>query len=277
MDPLIVARIQPSLEAHKTKGAPIRQEGHSISSNGSSFAFRKLYNDGSSQDIYNDVGRPLAQSLVDGYNVAIILAGETAADGQDLLEGRSSVLSFLLQDLFTHLNNIDGFEITISAAELAPDSLTDLLDTTKRSLSVAEDPEYGYHIAGITKLRLRNVRDAQKAIDDAAASRNDRPAEACHNATCYIIKILHGDVIAEGRVVLLPGLEALGPNAIKRRLREGAEASRVCRHCCNGSTRLMFCSGSSDFEFDSGWHCQRPRQSCRRQRLSKNKFDKAHV
>ena len=105
MEPLVVARIRAREETDSASAPNIRQDGNTITSgtkhltslfasferscclDRNNFLFRKVYQGSSTQDIYNGLGRPLAQSVVDGYNTAILIAGEADAGAQDMIKG----------------------------------------------------------------------------------------------------------------------------------------------------------------------------------------------
>ncbi|GBG25803.1 Kinesin-related protein 4 [Hondaea fermentalgiana] len=137
----------------------------------SKFAFDRVFApDEQTVDVYTDQVAGLVERVVEGYNATILAYGQTTSGKTHTITGsddEKGILQLALEDLFDLIRK-DGFDaayrfsVNVSYCEIYQEVVRDLLDPAKHHLSIADDPQRGPLVRGLTEV---TVSTAQEALD----------------------------------------------------------------------------------------------------------------
>ena len=175
------------------------------------FAMDKVFSeDVTQEEIFQDVGEPILQSFLGGYNCTIFCYGQTGAGKthtmmgplDQLYETNSTshgliprIINYLFNDPKKVNNIITGgnaekcknikINIKICVMELYQESIIDLLakndlkseskndkNDKANELKIKEDPKKGMYVQGITEVEVRNAKEAKDLILTGLKSRH---------------------------------------------------------------------------------------------------------
>jgi len=128
------------------------------------------------QDVYEEV-KPLATSVLDGFNVCIFAYGQTGSGKTFTMTGNESnpgLNTRVLTELFRirEERKLDT-DITISLmiTEIYNETIKDLFVTKQKKLEMRTNPDGTSSVPGLTELAVHSVEEVLKAMQDASANR----------------------------------------------------------------------------------------------------------
>eukprot|EP00359_Climacostomum_virens_P006452 CAMPEP_0204902852 /NCGR_PEP_ID=MMETSP1397-20131031/3921_1 /ASSEMBLY_ACC=CAM_ASM_000891 /TAXON_ID=49980 /ORGANISM="Climacostomum Climacostomum virens, Strain Stock W-24" /LENGTH=1040 /DNA_ID=CAMNT_0052071421 /DNA_START=20 /DNA_END=3139 /DNA_ORIENTATION=- len=125
-----------------------------------SFAFDHVYGpEITTQEIHNEICRPIVQSVLDGYNGAIFMYGQTTSGKTYTMLGTPDlpgVLPCSVRDIFTAITTDTQFEYNVWASylEIYNEQINDLLSPGSTNLKIKEDPKQGVRIQGLKQQQV---------------------------------------------------------------------------------------------------------------------------
>ena len=152
------------------------------------FAYDHLYDSNStSEEIYEDLGRPLVEGLFDGLNATIFAYGQTGSGKTHSMMGNADdpgVTPRVAEYIFEKADEVQRgaesddasgstmVEIYASYMQIYKENLQDLLaaDPTK-ALNVRRDPKQGAYVEGLSERLLGNVGELAGLIEQGNKKR----------------------------------------------------------------------------------------------------------
>lgn len=143
------------------------------------YMFDHVYDMNASQtNVYNSIGRPLLDGVMDGYNASIFAYGTTGCGKTHTISGtpESPGIIFLsMQDLFSRIENLkDRFSIsvTVSYLQIYNETIQDLLapDTTA-SLELREGLDKGIIVTNLSAQTPKSAEEVAEIVRTGNANR----------------------------------------------------------------------------------------------------------
>eukprot|EP00357_Protocruzia_adherens_P008266 CAMPEP_0115016942 /NCGR_PEP_ID=MMETSP0216-20121206/27785_1 /TAXON_ID=223996 /ORGANISM="Protocruzia adherens, Strain Boccale" /LENGTH=259 /DNA_ID=CAMNT_0002387591 /DNA_START=38 /DNA_END=814 /DNA_ORIENTATION=+ len=111
------------------------------------------------QKIYHTVGRPITQSVLDGYNGTIFMYGQTTSGKTFTMLGSPEspgVLPCAIRDVFQGIkrDTENDYSVWISYLEIYNEQINDLLSPGTSNLKIKEDPKYGVMVSEAKKQQV---------------------------------------------------------------------------------------------------------------------------
>jgi len=130
------------------------------------------------QEVFEEV-KPLATSVLDGYNVCIFAYGQTGSGKTFTMTGNDAnpgLNTRVLTELFRIRDErIQETEIKISlmVTEIYNETIKDLFnpESSKKKLDVKQNPDGSNTVPGLTELTVTSVDDVLKAMKEAQSNR----------------------------------------------------------------------------------------------------------
>lgn len=142
------------------------------------------------EDIYNDLGRPLVNDALNGYNCCIFAYGVSGSGKTHTMMG-SNQDPGLIPRICTELMNSKA-QIEVSYLEIYKEKLHDLLGDSAE-LKVREHKEEGIYVKNLARYAVQNYKDILKLIEKgnreritASTALNDRSSRSHAVFTLYI-------------------------------------------------------------------------------------------
>ena len=143
----------------RTVGGGTGTQSSSAAVDSRKFCFDSVFGTATTQaEIYSDVGKPILEAVLEGYNGTIFAYGQTSSgktytmEGPDFSDENSrGIIPRLLSDVFVGIENADdNIEFTIKASmiEIYMERIGDLLDPSNSGLRIREDAERGIWVDG---------------------------------------------------------------------------------------------------------------------------------
>eukprot|EP00927_Polykrikos_kofoidii_P072467 TRINITY_DN68582_c0_g1_i1.p1 TRINITY_DN68582_c0_g1~~TRINITY_DN68582_c0_g1_i1.p1 ORF type:complete len:1006 (-),score=223.59 TRINITY_DN68582_c0_g1_i1:51-3068(-) len=128
------------------------------------------------QEVFEDV-KPLATSVLDGFNVCIFAYGQTGSGKTFTMTGNQENPGLnwrVLKELFRikaerQLEN--DIRITLMITEIYNETIQDLLTTKQKKLDVKTNADGSNCVPGLTELDVHTVEEVIKVMTDAQANR----------------------------------------------------------------------------------------------------------
>ena len=157
--------------------------------NDRTFKFDRAFDESMTQaHVFDEVGRPTLDAVLQGYNGTILAYGQTGsgktytmAGGEGEAEG---LMPRLLTEVFGELarrqREADGsfYRCTCSYLQIHNEQITDLLSpssSTSSSLRIRETADRSTYVEGLRELRLRSATDALNALSAGGKRRESLP------------------------------------------------------------------------------------------------------
>jgi hypothetical protein len=170
--------------------------------------------DSRQEDLYADLGKPILDKAISGFNGTIFAYGQTGSGktfsmmgGED--EGSEGIIPRLNRSMFEELQRIhsevdkagEGEEepetyeslVSVSYLEIYNEVIKDLLNPSDRRLEVREHPKLGIYVKDLATLVVEEpgtvaqlIEQGNKVRKVAATKMNDRSSRS---HSCFIIKI----------------------------------------------------------------------------------------
>ena len=184
-------RVTTYIRIHPTRSSEPPRElettANSIRCGGESYQFSKVFTEADdSVGVYQETIYPLVKQFLSGYNVCVLLFGETASGKAHTLAGtikdRNALFPLTVNDIFKASTHI----IRIEAYEILGDALRDLLSTDDSHFHVkkTECPKVNRYdhtagfVEGLTSQSVDNVERCTKAFKMAWENRTMDPSSS---------------------------------------------------------------------------------------------------
>jgi len=180
------------------------------------FTFDFCYGPDSAQNtVYVDVGQPMLQQALDGFNATVFAYGQTGSGKSFSMMGTDSdpnlkgIIPQLNDDLFVKLqeklfvmrekaekdnsNAKTKFMVSVSFLEVYNEEIKDLLNPSDRKLKIHEHPKQGIYVEDLCELVVRDSKDLLKliyqgnAVRRVAATKMNEESSRSHSV--FTIKI----------------------------------------------------------------------------------------
>ncbi|OMJ70771.1 hypothetical protein SteCoe_31192 [Stentor coeruleus] len=124
-----------------------------------SFTFDHIYSiTDMSENIYNDICKPIIEYIMQGFNGAVFMYGQTTSGKTYTMLGRPDlpgILPLSIKDIFTiATNSQNNYTIWVSYLEIYNEQINDLLVPTSQNLKVKENRENVY-IQDLSKYEVK--------------------------------------------------------------------------------------------------------------------------
>jgi centromeric protein E len=125
-----------------------------------SFLFDHVYGPTTTtQEIHNQICRPIVQSVLDGYNGAVFMYGQTTSGKTYSMLGTPElpgVLPCAVQDVFAAItrDTKSEYSVWVSYLEIYNEQINDLLAPGSTNLKIKEDPKHGIRIQGLKQQQV---------------------------------------------------------------------------------------------------------------------------
>ena len=134
------------------------------------FGFDLVYSpeETTQQQVYNDIGKSMLATSLQGYNICIFAYGQTGSGksytmmGDSRSETEKGIIPRLCEDLFKTIDrnveetkDLEGqektYQVEVSYLEIYCERVKDLLRPTDKVLKVREHPKLGPYVDGLAK------------------------------------------------------------------------------------------------------------------------------
>ncbi|GBN68827.1 Kinesin-like protein KIF3B, partial [Araneus ventricosus] len=132
-------------------------------------------------DIYDEVFRPLVDSVINGFNGTVIAYGQTGAGKTYTMEGqlgdpeKEGVIPNSFRNIFSHIARSENTQFLVSASyiEIYQEEVRDLLSPDpKRKLEVRERNDTGVYVKDLTVIVCKTVEELEKVMVDGKHNRS---------------------------------------------------------------------------------------------------------
>ncbi|CAD8161308.1 unnamed protein product [Paramecium pentaurelia] len=139
------------------------------------FAFDRIFGPDSEQaDVFEEVGRPILDSVMNGYNGTIFAYGQTSSGKTFTMEGPDNpnertkgLIPRVMTELFdvVHSKSDDLIYIVkVSFLEIYNEKIMDLLDTNKTNLKIKEDRLRGIFVQNLTEIKVESPEEMKQVM-----------------------------------------------------------------------------------------------------------------
>ncbi|ETV84669.1 hypothetical protein H257_03807 [Aphanomyces astaci] len=142
-------------------------------------SFARVFSGESTQDqVYEHVGAPVVDELLQGYNYTILAYGQTGSGKTHTILGSKAdpgILPRLVERMFDAtavLARDEAIVVSTSCFEVYQERIGDLLTPSNVSLRVREDNDKGIWVEGATDMVVRTTAAAMKAIHRGISNRS---------------------------------------------------------------------------------------------------------
>mmetsp|Transcript_2435 Transcript_2435/g.5447 ORF Transcript_2435/g.5447 Transcript_2435/m.5447 type:complete len:928 (+) Transcript_2435:38-2821(+) len=143
------------------------------------FDFDKAFLHGENQQQVFEEVKPLATSVLDGYNVCIFAYGQTGTGKTYTMEGPKEdpgLNTRCLQELFAIKRQRSATaetSVTISVTEIYNETIKDLLDSNKnKKLDVRIEKDGSVGVSNLVERQVDTVEDVQTSMNEASSNRS---------------------------------------------------------------------------------------------------------
>ncbi|KAK5602644.1 Kinesin-1 heavy chain [Crenichthys baileyi] len=149
---------------------------------GKPYHFDRVFQSNTTQvQFYNAVALKIVKDVLEGYNGTIFAYGQTSSGKTHTMEGKlhdpemMGIIPRIVEDIFNYIYSMDEnseFHIKVSYFEIYLDKIRDLLDVTKKNLSVHEDKNRVPFVKGCTERFVCSPEEVMDAIDEGKSNRH---------------------------------------------------------------------------------------------------------
>ncbi|XP_019633836.1 PREDICTED: coiled-coil domain-containing protein 78-like [Branchiostoma belcheri] len=261
MDIEVIGRIRPSARGEGHHSLNISGNHRITSNDGQSFSFQPLFRqDATNYDVYAKVLEPLLDLFLAGFNVSLLLFGETESGKSYTMAGdslnKAGIVPLAIDGCFNRLLDLqdkpreegglrdghrrgkDDVELKMSMYEIYNEIIKDLLNENQQrgSLPIKETAQLGPHLPGLNQIQIFNAAEATNYFRQGWGRRTDvvtdfGPALGYSAAVFQLeLSMVTGGSPLPNRsilqVVRLPGAEKLAEDPTKLRMREGPSLNK---------------------------------------------------
>ena len=139
------------------------------------YAFDRVYTHETADDMFEEIGLPLIDEVISGFNACIFAYGATGSGKTFTMLGNAKfdgISKLCLKNIYRKIRNYTteyDFEITVSYIEIYNEYIRDLLiqqksGTHQEHLDLRDDNEKGITIAGVTEKKVNNVDEIMELL-----------------------------------------------------------------------------------------------------------------
>ncbi|XP_064405609.1 kinesin-like protein klp-20 [Halichondria panicea] len=210
-----------------------------------SFTFDHSYFHGTkSSEVYSDLGQPLLEKALEGYNATIFAYGQTGSGKTYCMTGTEEergIIPLMNKALFDHIESASPtkkFLVTVSYLEIYQEVIHDLLNPHGKDMKVRQHPQFGVYVEGLAELVVRSGKDIEQLqlqgnrVRKVAATEMNQRSSRSHSVFMLSIKQRgegdgDGELKAKVNLVDLAGSErAESTGAQGHTLKEGAAINK---------------------------------------------------
>lgn len=130
------------------------------------FHFDRVFSmDASNRAVYEEVGRPLVDSVLTGFNGTLMAYGQTGTGKTHTVGSEDGLIACMVQQLFDSTAN--AFRITLSYQQVYQERLYDLLrhpSVKERALPLRECTERGVFVEGLSEHAVTSSADVFRLL-----------------------------------------------------------------------------------------------------------------
>ncbi|CAI0378969.1 unnamed protein product, partial [Linum tenue] len=190
----VVVRIRASNDPRIERNRTVRKDSSdSLSIGDRNFTFDSVLDSNSTQeDVFREVGIPLVQSALAGYNASILSYGQTGSGKTYTMWGPPSamvadpspsshegivprIFQMLFDEIQKEQDSSEGKQINYqcrcSFLEIYNDQIGDLLDPVQRNLEIMDDPKNGLFVENLTEEYVTSYEDLAQMLIKGLSSR----------------------------------------------------------------------------------------------------------
>eukprot|EP00003_Mantamonas_plastica_P013665 TRINITY_DN2381_c0_g1_i6.p1 TRINITY_DN2381_c0_g1~~TRINITY_DN2381_c0_g1_i6.p1 ORF type:complete len:630 (+),score=229.86 TRINITY_DN2381_c0_g1_i6:1339-3228(+) len=184
------------------------------------FRFTKVFRPTDTQaEVYAWAGRPLIESVMNGFNAAILAYGQTGSGKTFTMQGfgfddhknlqfdidmeLQGIIPRMLNDIFETINFSDAeyfnYQVRVSYIEVYMEKLRDLINTKiKKKLQIRENKKQGIYITDATEVQVRNVQEIMRVMKlgllnrTVAATKSNFDSSRSH--AIFLISVIKNDL-----------------------------------------------------------------------------------
>ncbi|CAK70065.1 unnamed protein product (macronuclear) [Paramecium tetraurelia] len=178
----VVARLRPlnSLEMQQGGECCVTYNDKQItvtvgSNDKQDFTFDRIFGPDSEQaDVFEEVGRPILDSVMNGYNGTIFAYGQTSSGKTFTMEGPDNpnertkgLIPRVMTELFDVVNGKSDdliYIVKVSFLEIYNEKIMDLLDTNKTNLKIKEDRLRGIFVQNLTEIKVESPEEMKQVM-----------------------------------------------------------------------------------------------------------------
>ncbi|CAK80317.1 unnamed protein product (macronuclear) [Paramecium tetraurelia] len=139
------------------------------------FAFDRIFGPDSEQaDVFDEVGRPILDSVMNGYNGTIFAYGQTSSGKTFTMEGPDNpnertkgLIPRVMTELFDVVHSKSEeliYIVKVSFLEIYNEKIMDLLDTNKTNLKIKEDRLRGIFVQNLTEIKVESPEEMKQVM-----------------------------------------------------------------------------------------------------------------
>ncbi|XP_015914812.1 kinesin-like protein KIF3B isoform X2 [Parasteatoda tepidariorum] len=195
----VSANYHSVVKLHPDRGAI---EIQSTKQNSKNFTFDAVFDGGSQTDVYDEVFRPLVDSVINGFNGTIFAYGQTGAGKTYTMEGvlgdpeHEGVIPHSFKHIFSRIARSENTQFLVSASylEIYQEEVHDLLSPEpKKKLEVRERNDTGVYVKDLSVVVCKTVQDLEKVLVQGKLNRSigttNMNAHSSRSHAIFIINI----------------------------------------------------------------------------------------
>ncbi|KAH7949315.1 hypothetical protein HPB49_007708 [Dermacentor silvarum] len=138
----------------------------------------------SQEEVYRQVGEPLVENLLQGFNGAVFAYGATGAGKTYTMVGTDKSPGLMVRvfdDIFQFAKHNDATtrtSVLISYMEIYNENIRDLLNTSNNYLELREDPLGGNQVLGLSEVEVTNSSEVLRLLQKGNKRRTVEPTAA---------------------------------------------------------------------------------------------------
>lgn len=142
------------------------------------FEFDQAFDPSTTQSAVFEEAKPLATSVLDGYNVCVFAYGQTGSGKTHTMAGTQAdpgLNTRVLKELFRIREERAGeydISLTLAITEIYNETVKDLLCPSSKKLEVKINNDGSCSVPGLTEVNVTGVQDVLKCINDAQKNRS---------------------------------------------------------------------------------------------------------
>ena len=147
------------------------------------FTFDRVYGPDSLQkDVFEEVGAPIIEGILKGFNGTIFAYGQTGSGKTHTMEGpdhndpvMKGMIPRMFERLFQLIDSADEsveFMVKVSFLEIYMEKIMDLLDPSKTNLTVRKDPHQGIIIKDASELYVSSDHEMLAVMQAGSKNRS---------------------------------------------------------------------------------------------------------
>ncbi len=145
------------------------------------FNFDRIFPPQSTQQELYDFGvKKIIDSVLEGYNGTVLAYGQTSSGKTYTMQGimdsevTQGIIPRMIKHVFNHIRNSDPsiqFMLKVSMIEIYLEKIRDLIDVTRKNLSIREDSIKGIYVEGVSENYVCTENEILNFLDIGSSNR----------------------------------------------------------------------------------------------------------